>query len=48
MPIFTNNFYKEEIDLMIELVIFISKLDKKLNINKKVKKGILECISGFV
>lgn len=40
--------YKEEIDLMIELVIFISKLDKKLNINKKVKKGILECISGCV
>ena len=40
--------YKEEIELMIELIIFISKLDKKLNINKKVKKGILECISGCV
>jgi hypothetical protein len=40
--------YKEEIDLMIELIIFITKLDKKLNINKKVKKSILDCISGCV
>tara|TARA_R110000803_G_scaffold3847_2_gene13129 strand:- start:476 stop:742 length:267 start_codon:yes stop_codon:yes gene_type:complete len=38
--------YEEEIETMIELVIFISKLDKKLNINKKVKRSILDCISS--
>jgi len=38
--------YKEEVETMIELVIFISKLDKKLNINKKVKRTILDCISS--
>jgi hypothetical protein len=40
--------YKGEIDLMIELIIFITKLDKKLNINKKVKKSVLDCISSCV